>query len=214
MIFGMTLRADSTSRAFEPGTTGWTAADLDDPQIESLWFQGAYEIIEGVLTKMPPAYFVAGRALADLMFCANAHLLQMDAEGAFAAGVEIIADELRVLHADGMFLTPADEARQAQAAIIAGRPDPRRTRLLVPPTLIIESVTPDHELHDRRTKRRWYAEFGVPNYWLLDAFDHSLECLVLEGSDYRVEAIGRNDDELRPSLFPGLVIGLRELWGD
>lgn len=37
-------------KPFEPGTTGWTAADLDDPRIEREWFRGRYEIVEGVLT--------------------------------------------------------------------------------------------------------------------------------------------------------------------
>lgn len=47
----------TSSRPFEPGTTGWTVHDLDDPEIERQWFEGRYEIVEGVLTKMPPAYF-------------------------------------------------------------------------------------------------------------------------------------------------------------
>ena len=50
------------SRPFLPGTTGWTASDLDDPQIERLWFSGRYEIVEGVLTSMPPAYLAGGSA--------------------------------------------------------------------------------------------------------------------------------------------------------
>lgn len=53
----------------------------------------------------------------------------------------------------------------------------------------------------------------MPNYWLIDAFNRSLECLVLDGPTYRVDVAGRGDDELRPSLFPGLVIRLGELWG-
>ena len=35
----MTL-ADTHVRNFEPGTTGWTAADLDRPEIERRWFAG------------------------------------------------------------------------------------------------------------------------------------------------------------------------------
>jgi len=39
-----------------------------------------------------------------------------------------------------------------------------------------------------------------------------LECLVLEGSAYRTEQLGHGADEVKPSLFPGLVIRLAELW--
>ena len=49
------MSLDTTSRKFRPGTTGWTAGDLDDPAIEATWERGRYEIVEGVLTKLPPA---------------------------------------------------------------------------------------------------------------------------------------------------------------
>src|SRR4029077_603034 len=94
----------------------------------------------------------------------------------------------------------------------AGRHDPDRTRLLVPPTLIIESVSPGHELHDERTKMRWYAEFGVPNYWIVDAFARTLKCFVLDQSAYRLDMSGTDQAEVNPSCFPGLGIPFGRLW--
>ena len=86
--------------------------------------------------------------------------------------------------------------------------------MMVPPTLVIESVSWGHEAHDRDTKRRWYAEGKIPNYWILDAQEKSLECLVLDGQDYRVDQTGRDRDEVRPAAFGGLVIPLVKLWAD
>jgi len=146
------------------------------------------------------------------MFLVKTHLVQRGLAGRFATEVEIVIGDARVARSDAAFLLPADEARQSAAVGAAGRADPSRTRILVPPTLIIESISPGHELHDERTKRRWYAEFGVANYWLLDAFGRSLQCLVLENGDYREDAAGRENPEARPSLFPGLVIPLKQLW--
>ena len=133
---------------------------------------------------------------------------------AFSSDVDIIIDDTRVLRADFAYMTPQDKARQAAAARAAGSPDPRRTRLLVPPTLVIESVSPGHELHDERHQRRWYAEFGVPNYWLLNAYDRTLRCLVLDGRAYRDDAAGRDIAEVHPSCFAGLVIPLAEVWAE
>src|SRR4051794_28272913 len=42
-------------KTFEPGTTGWSIDDLDDPEFEARWCAGRYEISDGVLTTMPPA---------------------------------------------------------------------------------------------------------------------------------------------------------------
>jgi len=169
--------ADTSAKPFTPGTTGWTAADLDDPEIERQWFAGRYEIVEGVLTTMPPAYFVGGNSLYRLMYRISRHLEDQGLPWEFANEVDLIVDETRVGVADAALLTPEDLQRQEAAARRARRVDSRRTRILIPPTLLIESISPGHELHDRRTKRRWYAEFGVPNYWIMDAFERSLGAL-------------------------------------
>jgi len=198
------------SRPFQPGTTGWSAADLDHPEIERQWFSGSYEIVEGVLTTMPPAYYIGGEVLQNLIYVVTSHVGLK--AGRFASEVDIVVDEIRVARADAVFLTPAEKRRQEQAALAAGREDPKRTRILIPPTLIIECISPGHEAHDEKTKRRWYAEFGVGNYWILDPFTQKLNCLVLRDGNYQDDAVGAGDQELRPSLFPGLVLRLAEIW--
>jgi Uma2 family endonuclease len=204
--------AGTSSRPFVPGTTGWTASDLEDPEIERLWFAGHYEIISGVLTSMPPAYFPGTTSLLKLVFQLTAHAEKTRTPGQFGAEVDIVIDDDRIVRADAIWLTPADWQRQRDAVALAGRTDPGRTRILVPPTLVIESVSPRHELHDERTKRQWYADFAIPNYWILDGFAKSLKCLVRDEDDYRTDAEGRVNDVVRSSLFPGLSIELQTLW--
>lgn len=208
----MSLTA-APSKPFKPGTTGWTAADLDDPRVEAKWMRGSYEIVEGVLTTMPPAYFAGGKSLFTLMYLVTSHQRSEGIPGDFSIEVDIVVDEERVAKADAVWMTPAEQKRQAQAARRTGKVDPERTRILVPPSLIIESVSPGHESHDKKTKRRWYAEFGVPHYWILDAYARSLECLALDRGRYRVEASGRGGDTLRCRLIPGLILRLTDLWG-
>jgi Uma2 family endonuclease len=207
----MTLTA-SERNPVVPGTTGWTARDLDDPRVEREWLRGRYEIVEGVLTLMPPAYFAGGNALFNLMFLVKSHLTRAGLPGRFATEVEVVVDEPRVARADAVLLLPGDERRQSEAARTARRPDPERTRILVPPTLVIESLSPGHEQHDLRTKRAWYEAFGVPHYWLLDRYARSLQCLVRRGGGYVLDAEGNNAAEVRPSLFPGLALPLADVW--
>ena len=68
------MTTDTTVREFEPGTTGWTVADLDDPLIEAAWVAGAYEIVEGVLAKMAPAYLDSSRPLGRLILAINQNI--------------------------------------------------------------------------------------------------------------------------------------------
>jgi Uma2 family endonuclease len=209
----MTLPVDTAPKKFEPGTMGWTAADLDDPAIEREWFRGRYEIVEGVLTKIPPAYFTGGEALFKLMVVVDQHCKQHGPRGSFATEVDTIIAQPEVAVADAVFLTVEERNRQEEASRRAGKVDTRRTRLVVPPTLIIESISPGHEVHDQRTKRRWYADFGVKHYWILDAYRQSLECLTLHGNEYRTDARGSGKEKLSPSAFPGLHIDLASIWG-
>lgn len=207
-----TTTAATELKRFRPGTTGWTAADLDDPRIERRWVRGSFEIVDGVLTTMPPAYYTGGEAMSNLIYLLQCHVRSRGLPPSFPTEVDIVIDEDRVAKADAVYLTKQDKARHAQAAKRAGRPDPKRARITVPPTLIIESVSPGHEQHDHRTKRRWYAEFGVPHYWLLDGFARTLQCLVRKGTRYQLDVAGRDAEKIRPALFPGLVIPLAEVW--
>lgn len=209
---GVMPRTVTKTRPFIPGTTGWSASDLDDPEIEQEWWRGRYEIIEGVLTTVPPAFFTGQAALTNLIFLTRHYLKLTELPSSFAQGIDIVLEEMRVVRADGVYLSPEDKRRQVQAARQAGRNQPDRTRILVPPTLIIESISPGHEQHDEGTKRKWYAEFAVPNYWLLNAFERSLRCLALRGREYEVVASGQNDEIVHPPLFPGLAVPLSEVW--
>ena len=203
-------------RKFVPGTTGWSVDDLDDPAVEALWNRGRYEIVEGVLTLMPPpAMYDGSLALKRLVRTFDDYAIGAGMGDGFAFEVDIILGKLRLPVVDACFLTPQEQEAQKRAHAAQKKKAKRNLkygRILVPPTLIIESLSKGHESHDRETKRRWYAEARVPNYWLLDADNRALECLVLDGADYRVDQSGRDDAELKPQAFPGLVIQLAKLW--
>ena len=213
---GVTIRA-THARRFVPGTTGWTEDDLDDPRIARCWDRGGYEIVEGVLTRMPAASLEGSVPLRRLVRQVERHLDDHGIPGEFAFEVDLVAGRVRIPRVDAVFLTP-EQLRQ-QAAIQASRPTrrPARTRphygrLRVPPSLAIESISVGHELHDRQTKRDWYRSFGVPHYWLLDAFRRTLDCYRLEADDYSPDAAGREAEIVTPSLFPGLKIELASIW--
>jgi Uma2 family endonuclease len=210
----MATRLVNPKRRFRVGTTGWTAAHLDDPAFEAEWVKARYEIVEGVLTRMPAAYYDASIALQRLVRVLNGEIHKTDPDGDIATEVDLIVGAMRVPVVDALYLSPQDRVAQKRANAAQPKPKLKYGRILVPPTLIIENVSRGHEAHDRVTKRGWYAGMGVPNYWLLDAPARSLECLSLRGPEYGTDAHGTGDGEVRPGMFPGLVIQLATLWID
>lgn len=207
---------ETDRRKFEVGTTGWTADDLDNPRIQRCWESGRYEIVEGVLTRMAAAYIDGSLPLARLRRAIERHLDREGLPGDFTHEVDFIVGRRRIAKPDMIFTTPEDLRKQAEmrARLGPARPKIRFGRLLVPPTLVVESLSEGHEDHDKEVKRRWYAEIKVLDYWLLNPYTRSLECLVLDGKEYKVDVFGQNADEIRPKLFQGLLIRLGELWLD
>lgn len=207
----MSLPATS-SRPFKVGTTGWTADDLNDPQVEHLWDRGRYEIIEGVLTKMPAARYDGQKALRRLTGAVERYLREHGRTEEFVFEVDLILSNVRVPKADAILMTPQDEQRQREENARRGNPRFVYGRILVPPTVLIESVSEGHEHHDQVLKRQWYAQAGIPNYWIFNLPAKSLDCLALEDPAYRMDQSGRDRDIVRPSAFPGLDIQLEEIW--
>ncbi|HWE98068.1 MAG TPA: Uma2 family endonuclease [Tepidisphaeraceae bacterium] len=201
------------SRRFLPGTTGWTEDALDDPRIERLWAQGRFEIVEGVLTKMPAAYLEGSLPLRRLVRQIENHLNQTGTSGEFGFEMDLVINRIRVSRVDAAFLTPGQLARQMEAqARLPKRTKLRYGRLRVAPELVIESASPGHELHDRQVKREWYRGFGIPNYWMLDPYRKTLECLRLADGDYQTDVARKDTDEVAPKMFSGLSIQLGKVW--
>ena len=194
-----------STRCFEPGTLGWSADDFADAEFRRLWAEGHYEIVDGVLTIMPAAYFPSGAGLFNLLYLLKSHLKEHRLPGSFSVEVDLVLRKDRIVRSDAVMLTPDDERRQQAASRRPGKFRAAQAPILIAPTLVIESVSPDHGDHDRVTKRAWYAESGIPNYWILDAWKRSLNCLRLDGSKYRVDQAGRGKAKLQPALFPELL---------
>ncbi len=201
-------------RPFEPGSYGWTAEDLGHPEIARRWDNGAYEIIEGVLASMPPVTFDGGISLFRLVKAIERHLERQDATGEFATRATLILNDTRIVNVDALFVTPEYARAQREACARLGSGNHRFGRSTMPPPLVIESTIPGYESHDRVNKLGWYAAAGIPHYWILDAFRQTLDCLVLDGAQYRIHQSTPGQSTIQPALFPNLTISAAKLWAD
>jgi Uma2 family endonuclease len=201
-------------RQLIPGSTGWSVHDLDDPRVEAEWEAGNFQIIEGVLALMPPAYFQTNEALLRLIFQLQVYLKARGEPAGFACEVDVVVGEMRVPKADAVYMTPSDKAKQLRAKNQKAPKPLKFGRLSVPPTLVIENISKGHESEDRVVKRRYYAEAAIPNYWILDVYEKSLECLVLRRGKYALDQLGRGKAILNPKCFARLSIDLAKVWED
>jgi Uma2 family endonuclease len=123
---------------------------------------------------------------------------------ALASGYKVRVSDRRGLMPDVQFYRKGNEppADQEQG-LTRGRAD-----------LVVEVVSPSSRRYDRVKKLNWYAQLGVPEYWIIDPEAHTLErlVLVLNDSAYAIAKSLDGEELFRPESFPGLEIPLARLW--
>lgn len=203
----------ATVRELKPGSNGWTCEDLDAPGIREQWEREHVELVHGVIAEMPAMHFAHGQPLAKFAYLLTRHFEDNGIDAEVGVGeVDLqVAPDIRY-RVDGLVLTAADKLRQERRQAQLRPGEHPLGVIVVPPTVVIESISRGHEKHDRVTKHADYARFGVPHYWIVDAYARSMVCFVLQNGQYVEDVAGRGEDELRPSVFPGLVIPLKKVF--
>ena len=82
------------------------------------------------------------------------------------------------------------------------------------PDLAVEIISEGSVKRDRETKLAEYAQAGIPEYWIVDPFEKTVEVYQLEDETYRLQANLYEDDALTSPQFIGLEIDLAELFAD
>lgn len=81
-----------------------------------------------------------------------------------------------------------------------------RKRVLGPPDLCIEVASPSTRLVDRVVKFARYAQFGIPEYWLVDPATQRVEVFTLDEGVYILVASVQGDDRIPSRVLPGLTL--------
>lgn len=85
--------------------------------------------------------------------------------------------------------------REPDIVALRDASDPRRTnRFWLGADLVVEVVSPDDPERDMITKRREYAEAGIPEYWIVDPEAETVTVLQLQDERYAEHGVfGRGD---------------------
>jgi Uma2 family endonuclease len=159
-----------------------------------------YEILDGELSVTPAPTTRHQTALGNLYrFLAN-HVVANQLGKLFIAPTDLILASTTVVQPDLIFVGN-DRLNIVTERAIEGSP-----------TLVIEILSPTTHRTDRVTKAQLYAKYQVPQYWLMDPDQQTLEAYELVIDRYDLAASARDAEVFAPSLFPGLSIQLSNLW--
>jgi Uma2 family endonuclease len=173
----------------------WTYRDLDDLPADL----ERYELWEGELI-ISPAPTVNHQELVGRIHSLFVMFDPQKSRGRyFVAPVDVILGEKITVQPDMLWVAKANEDIIKDKHIV-GAPD-----------LCIEVMSPGSEEDDRDRKRRYYAEGGVREYWLLDSVGRTLSIYDLGRNTHTVYEEGALAQSTLPELA-GLTVDVRELF--
>lgn len=159
-----------------------------------------YELFEGELVVTPaPGYahqnavFRLGRILLD-------HVEVHSLGNVVPAPFDVRLSDITVVEPDLLFIPTAR------------LPEPTAVRFDGPPELIVEFLSPTTADRDQGAKKKLYAQYGVPHYWIGDPTGRWLRACSLDQGAYTEVAFGKDGDAFSAPPFPDLVIDLAQLW--
>ena len=80
------------------------------------------------------------------------------------------------------------------------------------PDLIIEILSPSTAGIDRIKKFNLYQEHGVQEYWIVDAYNQTIDKFILDEGKYNRAEVFSREDNISPATFPDLTINLEEIF--
>lgn len=166
-----------------------------------------YELIEGIAYAMSPAPRRRHQETSRAIFRqVDSLLAEKPCEAYFAPfDVKLSADED----------DDAPTVVQPDITVTCDRTKLTEQGMSGAPDLVIEIVSPDSGLIDRRRKFDLYERFGVTEYWIVDQDEKVVEVYRLgdDGTYRRVSAFGP-EDTVTAKAVPELFVSLAEVFAE
>ena len=133
-----------------------------------------YEVVRGELFMSPAPRPLHQRVILRLSYWLNAFLLQHNYGEVLTAPIDVLPPERLGDPVQPDIVVVARERHQIIGDLnIQGAPD-----------LVMEVLSPSNAEYERTLKYEIYAEAGVPEYWIIDPHERTVEVFVLRGGAY------------------------------
>ncbi|HEU5329294.1 MAG TPA: Uma2 family endonuclease [Thermomicrobiales bacterium] len=99
--------------------------------------------------------------------------------------------------------------RESDLLALLDAGDPRfQNRYWLGADLVLEVVSEDEPERDLVTKRREYAESGIPEYWIVNPLDQTVTVLVLRSTQYAEHGHFLRGTTATSALLPGFSVSV------
>ena len=157
-----------------------------------------YEVADGVLELMSPSpsatHQLLSAELRDIIneSCRNEYIIIYAPFDLILSNREVRQPDLVMVHRSRMSIV--------KNRGIVGAPD-----------LVIEILSPFSARRDKLKKVAVYAKYGIPEYWIADPANGTLEQYELQGEAYALANVYQPDDPVRSERIPCVSFTMQDL---
>ena len=174
-----------------------TVKEFFEMELEEGYF---YELINGIIVKKQapaPAHQRASMRLSRIMsnFIFDKQLGEL-----FAAPIDVFFDISNNTQPDLLFV------KKERDFIIT------RNGIEGAPDLIVEILSPSTFKIDRTDKMALYLQFGVPEYWIVDPKNQSIEVYVLADNAYKMASFAIENGLIQSKVLEGLSLEVSDVF--
>ena len=170
----------------EKTQTHWTYTDLDRLPDELK----RYELWKGELIMAPAPSMRHQTIVQRLLWALAAYDPDLKQGEYYTAPADVVLADDWTVQPDIFFVT------RKRTHIVKAR------KVLGPPDLCIEILSPSTTTHDATRKLEAYAKGGVKEYWLIDPFTFKATIYVLSGRSYQLHGEFIEGDTLTSVVLP------------
>lgn len=157
-----------------------------------------YEVDDGQLELMSPAPAPKHQlVINEIVFklnqsCRSDYII-------FTAPVDVILSKIEVRQPDIVMV------HCSRKSIIT------RRGIEGPPDLVMEVVSPHSRKRDKVRKPKAYAKYGVPEYWIIDPANRTIEQFILDEDKYELTEVYEEDEPIRSERVSCVTFTLGEI---
>ena len=163
---------------------------------------GVWELADGAVFEMAPPSYDHQNLIDFLVRMINNFLDTTNPLiGVAVSGIGVVLSESTAPTPDMVYVR-AEMAHLIQGSFVEGLPD-----------LVVEVMSQDRR-RDLVMKRGWYAEAGIPEYWIIDPVNDTITILELSDGEYVERAVLGRDDALTTPTISGFALALERLFSN
>jgi Uma2 family endonuclease len=159
-----------------------------------------YEILDGELIMTPAPSTLHQQMATELGYQLVGFVKEHNLGRVYYAPTDVVLAPKQVVQPDLLFVRADRVAEVVGERAIQGTPD-----------LVVEIISPSSTHTDHFRKRVLYERFGVPEYWIVDPANRSIEVLTLREEGYELFSFAAESGSVSSHVLPGLSVTLEEL---